>query len=143
MLFSCEYFNVKKTSSEAILNEELQTFNWNDVDEYPSFQACESSISKTERKVCFQYTLTNHIANFLKKEVVVVGQDVQDTVMLQFQVSKRGDLVLIQVEADSITEYEIPEIKTLLEKSLDSLPEIFPALKRGQQVTTEFAGFFS
>ncbi|UKM65953.2 hypothetical protein GSB9_02525 [Flavobacteriaceae bacterium GSB9] len=138
MLFSCEYFNVKKTSSEAILNEELQTFNWNDVDEYPSFQACESSISKTERKVCFQYTLTNHIANFLKKEVVVVGQDVQDTVMLQFQVSKRGDLVLIQVEADSITEYEIPEIKTLLEKSLDSLPEIFPALKRGQQVTTEF-----
>ncbi|MFL1011029.1 hypothetical protein [Flavisericum labens] len=138
MLTACEYFNVKKTSSEAILNEELQTFNWNDVDEYPSFSDCESSISKVERKVCFHNTLTNHITNFLQKEVIVVSRDIHDTVMLQIQVSKEGDLSLMSAKIDSITEYEIPEIKTLLQKSLDSLPNIFPAIKRGQQVTTEF-----
>ena len=42
ILSSCEYFNVKKTSSEAILKEELQTFNWNEVDAYPSFSDCDS-----------------------------------------------------------------------------------------------------
>ena len=34
LLTSCAYFNVKKTSSEAILEEELQSFKWNEVDEY-------------------------------------------------------------------------------------------------------------
>ena len=33
VLSSCNYFDVKKTSSEEILKEELQTFNWKDVDE--------------------------------------------------------------------------------------------------------------
>jgi len=138
MFAGCEYFNVKKTSSEAILQEELKTFNWNDVDEYPSFLDCESSISKAERKRCFQHTLTTHIANYLKNEVIVVGQNIHDTVMLKFQVSKEGELSLIETDLDSLTQQEIPEIKSLIKSSLDSLPQIFPAIKRGQQVTTEF-----
>ena len=138
MLTSCEYFNVKKTSSEAILKEELQTFNWNDVDEYPSFSVCDSTTSKNERKLCFQNTLTFHITNYLQNERIVVTQDILDTLLLDFQVSKSGDLVLLESKIDSLTHLEIPNIKVLLKNSLDSLPEIFPAIKRGQQVTTEF-----
>ncbi|NJX15867.1 hypothetical protein [Tamlana crocina] len=139
MLSSCENFKVKKTSSEAILKEELQTFNWNDVDEYPSFENCESSISKAEKKVCFQHTLTNHITGFLMNERIVVSQDIYDTVLLQMQVSKRGMLKLIGAKIDSLTIQEIPELDSIIKNSLDSLPKIFPAIKRGQQVTTEFS----
>ena len=138
MLTSCEYFNVKKTSSEAILNEELQTFNWNDVDEYPSFSECDSLSVKEDRKGCFQSVLTLHIWEFLKNERLVVSQDVNDTIQLRFQVTKTGEIHLIEAKVDSITSQEIPNIKSLLKKSLDSLPKIFPAIKRGQQVTTEF-----
>jgi hypothetical protein len=138
MLVSCEYFNVKKTSSDAILKEELHTFNWDDVDEYPSFSLCDSSVTKSEKKVCFQNTIVNHITNYLQKEVIVVSQDINDTILLKFQVNKLGDLVLIQAKVDSITIQEIPEINKLLKQSLDSLPKIFPAIKRGQQVTAEF-----
>ncbi|MBU2949965.1 hypothetical protein KO493_04555 [Tamlana agarivorans] len=138
MLSSCEYFNVKKTSSEAFLNEELKTFNWKDVDEYPGFSICEGSDTKESRKVCFQNTLTNHITNYLQKETIIVTQDINDTVVLEFQVSKAGDLILTHVTIDSITIEEIPNIESLLTESLDSLPTIYPAIKRGQQVTTEF-----
>ena len=137
-LTSCEYFNVKKTSSEAILNEELQTFNWNDVDEYPSFSLCDSSISKEERTLCFQKTITENIMRYLQKERIVVSQNINDTILLQFQVSKQGELTLLEAKIDSLTTQEIPNIKLMLNKSLDSLPKIFPAIKRGQQVTTEF-----
>ncbi|MDO6761779.1 hypothetical protein Q4566_16340 [Tamlana sp. 2_MG-2023] len=137
-LSSCEYFNVKKTSSEAILNEELKTFNWSDVDEYPGFSICEASDTKEDRKACFQNTLTNHITNYLQKETIIVTQDINDTVMLEFQVSKAGELVLTHATIDSVTVEEIPNIESLLEESLDSLPAIYPAIKRGQQVTTEF-----
>ena len=135
---SCEYFNVKKTSSEAILNEELQTFNWNDVDEYPNFSACDSSETKAEKTRCFQQTITTTIANFLEAERIVVSEDIHDTLMLKFRVSQKGELVLIHAKIDSLTLQEIPNIKDLLENSLDSLPKLFPAIKRGQQVTTEF-----
>lgn len=137
-LTSCEYFNVKKTSSEAILEEELQTFNWIDVDEYPSFSKCDALVSKEERVLCFQETITANITNSLQEERIVVTQDIKDTIILKFQVSNKGGLVLLEAKIDSLTTQEIPNIKQLINSSLDALPKIFPAIKRGQQVTTEF-----
>ncbi|MFD1161015.1 MULTISPECIES: hypothetical protein [Hwangdonia] len=137
-LTSCEYFKVKKTSSEAILKEELQTFNWNDVDAYPSFSVCDSLTLKEERKACFQEVLTTHISEFLQDEIIIVTKDISDTIVINFRVSETGDLKLMDAKIDSLTMAEIPNIKRLLTKSLDSLPKIFPASKRGQQVTTEF-----
>ncbi|WP_158845703.1 hypothetical protein [Algibacter sp. L1A34] len=138
MLCSCEYFNVKKTSSEAILKEELQTFNWSDVDAYPSFSECDSIETKTDRKSCFESVLTLHIWEFLKQEKIVVTHDISDTIILSFRVSETGDLKLRNAKIDSLTHHEIPEIESLLYKSLDGLPQVFPATKRGQQVKTEF-----
>ncbi|PWH83554.1 hypothetical protein DIS18_03090 [Algibacter marinivivus] len=139
LLFTaCDYFNVKKTSSEAILKEELETFNWNNVDEYPSFTICDSVLSKVDKKACFQETITTNITDFLQKEMIVVSQDIHDTLVLEFQVSKQGMLRLLESRVDSVTLQEIPNIKELLNRSLDTLPKIYPAIKRGQQVTTEF-----
>ncbi|WP_100610911.1 hypothetical protein [Confluentibacter lentus] len=138
MLCSCEYFNVKKVSSETILKEELQTFNWNDVDEYPTFSVCDSRSTKEEKKTCFVQTLTGFITNYLQKDAIIVTQDIHDTINLNFKVTDTGDLILLDTKIDSLTNTEIPNIKQLLTESLDSLPRIFPAIKRGQQVTTEF-----
>ena len=138
MLSSCEYFNVKKTSSEAILNEELQTFNWKDVDAYPTFSSCDSMSTKQEKKQCFENHLTTRIFSFLESEGIVVSQDINDTIVLNFQVSETGVLLLSSSKIDSLTLQEIPNIKTLLSKSIDSLPKIYPAIKRGQQVKTAF-----
>ncbi|MEN3323272.1 hypothetical protein VP395_06005 [Mariniflexile soesokkakense] len=138
MLTSCEYFNVKKTSSEAILNEELQTFNWNDVDVYPTFSVCDSNETKNEKTACFTQVLTTHILGYLQNKSIVVTHDVTDTISLKFQVSETGMLSLLNIEADSLIIKEIPHVKELIYCSLDSLPKVFPAIKRGQQVKTEF-----
>lgn len=138
LLTSCAYFNVKKTSSEAVLNEELQAFNWNDVDEYPTFSLCDSLSTKREKKACFTSVLTGHIFDSLQDEIIIVTQDVNDTIYLKFQISETGTIILLETKIDSLTLQEIPNINDLLAKSLDALPEIFPAIKRGQQVTTEF-----
>lgn len=137
-LTSCEYFNVKKTSSDAILNEELQTFNWNEVDVYPSFSACDSLELKNEKMACFNQVLTTHILEYLQDKPIAVTHDITDTIKLKFQVSETGMLSLLTIEADSIITQEIPNIKDLIFSSLDSLPKVYPAIKRGQQVKTEF-----
>ncbi|GAL66757.1 hypothetical protein [Jejuia pallidilutea] len=137
-IISCEYFNVKKTSSDAILKEELQTFNWDDVDTYPTFTVCDSLTSKTDKKDCFQYTLTSNITAYLQKQMIVVTKDVNDTLVLKMTVTNTGKIKLLEAKMDALTQQEIPELEALLFKSLDTLPEIFPAIKRGQHVTSEF-----
>ena len=137
-LTSCKYFDVKKTSSEAILKEKLETFNWNDVDEYPSFSLCDSLIEKQAVKNCFENYITKNILNFLENERLVVTRDVNDTIALNFQISDSGEIILSDFDVDSVTAQEIPEIKSLIQKSIQALPKIYPATKQGQQVKTKF-----
>ena len=56
LLTACNYFEKQKVNSEDLLEEELQTFNWNEVDMYPRFSNCDSIIEKEESKICFQNT---------------------------------------------------------------------------------------
>ncbi len=135
---SCKYFDVEKTTSEAILNEELKTFDWNDVDVYPSFTKCDSLEQKYEKMYCFQYVLKKQIFVALDNEAIVVTNDVNDTVNLKFQVSETGKLSLIGSKMDSLTKEEIPDLENIITESLSGLPKIYPAIKRGQQVKTEF-----
>lgn len=137
-LTSCEYFNVKKTTSEAILKEELQTFNWNDVDVYPTFSTCDSVESKNEKTACFTEVLTTHILGFLQNKNIIVTHHITDTINIKLRVSETGDLSLLNIKADSLIIKEIPNLEALIYSSLDSLPKVFPAIKRGQQVKTEF-----
>lgn len=138
ILTSCDYFKVKKTTSEVILKEELQTFNWNDVDVYPTFSVCDSLETKNQKTACFTEVLTSHISEFLQNKTIIVTHDVTDTINLKLQVSETGVLSLLDFEADSLLIKEIPNIKSLIYSSLDSMPKIYPAVKRGQQVKTEF-----
>ena len=135
---SCEYFDKKKVYSEDILKEDLQTFNWNEVDEYPTFAACDNSPTKVQKKQCFETTLTSHITSQLSNENIIVTEDVNDTIVITFQISEKGKLSVLDIKSSTQIEAQIPEIDTLLINSLKGLPQIFPAIKRSQQVKTEF-----
>ncbi|WP_407556575.1 hypothetical protein [Winogradskyella sp. 4-2091] len=135
---SCNYFEKKKVYPEDLLEEELQTFNWNEVDTYPTFEGCDSLTEKEESKVCFQHTLISSVNKFLAEQNIIVANDVFDTIKLNIIIDKQGDLVIESMKIHPETVIEIPEIDSLLRQSLESIPKIYPAIKRGQQVTTAF-----
>ncbi len=137
-VFSCDYFEKKKVYSEDILKEDLQTFNWNEVDEYPTFAVCDSASTKAQRKKCFETTLTTFIMSQLANEIIVVTKDINDTIMITFQISDKGKLSVIEIKSSDLIKEQIPKMDTLLIESLKDLPKIFPAIKRSQQVKTEF-----
>lgn len=135
---SCKYFDKKKVTSDEILKEDLRTFNWNEVDEYPSFVNCDSSSTKELRKQCFQSTLTNHITTQLTLKNIIVTQDLNDTIEMTFHISEKGELSIVKIEDNENISKQIPKINTFLTESVYNLPQISPAIKRGQQVKTEF-----
>ena len=137
-LSSCDYFNKRKVYSEEILKEDLKTFNWNEVDQYPTFISCDNTASNDEKRVCFEQTLSQHIASYLGEQVIVVTQDVNDTVFITFQISDSGKLIMVSIDKSDYINTQIPELDTLMMNSLRGLPKIYPAIKRSQQVKTEF-----
>ncbi len=138
ILTSCNYFNVQKTSSEQILKDELQAFNWNEVDEFPTFSSCDTSSTKQRRKSCFETTLANHILNKLSQEKLIVSHDLNDTIIIEFKLSEKGEISILNMKIEEETRRILPKLEKQIFTSIDSLPEIFPAIKRGQQVTTQF-----
>lgn len=138
ILYSCNYFENKKVYSEDILNEELQTIDWNAVDEYPSFSNCDSVSIQEDRKTCFTNTLLQHVNTYLSSQTIVVSKDIEDTIALRLAIDKTGHVKVLNVDVKSETAEVIPEIDSLLRYSIKTLPKVFPAIKRGQQVDTEF-----
>ena len=135
---SCNYFEKKKVYPEDLLEEELQTFNWNEVDTYPTFSNCDSITIKEDSKACFQNTLIGSVNQFLEHQNIVVSDDVNDTIRLKIIIDNKGILEVESIRLKPETAVQIPEIDSLLRQSLKGIPKIFPAIKRGQQVTTAF-----
>jgi hypothetical protein len=138
LLTACDYFENQKVNSEDLLKEELQTFNWNDVDTYPTFSSCDSMTVKEDSRVCFQNTLLSHVNHYLASQNIVVSEDVNDTIRLKLMIDNRGHLEIEDIAIKPETRFQIPEIDSLLRQSLKGIPKIFPAIKRGQQVKTAF-----
>lgn len=124
--------------TEDILEEQLQTFNWKDVDEYPSFESCESANGKEQKKTCFENTLRNILNTKLSEYKILVSEEINDTVQLKITIDNKGQFFIDDIISNEITRTQIPQLDSLLRKSLDSLPKIFPAIKRSQQVKTQF-----
>lgn len=135
MLSSCDEFNKKKIDTKEILDEELKSINWNDVDEYPTFTSCDSSDTK---KTCFEDVLRNQINNYLSNQNIVVTEDISDTILLKIHIDNKGNFTLKNIVSSDMTKSLIPQLNSLLRHSFDSLPKIYPAIKRSQQVATEF-----
>ena len=138
-MMSCDFFNKKKVYSEDLLENELEMFTWNDVDEYPSFASCDSTTGKENKKQCFENTLRDILNSNLSQYRIIVSEAVEDTVQLKITIDKDGNFSINSIKSSLLTQQEIPQLDSLLRRSLDSLPKIFPAIKRSQQVTTEFS----
>jgi len=135
---SCNYFEKKKVYPEDLLEEELRTFNWNEVDTYPTFSSCDSITVREDSRACFQNTIIGSVNQFLEAQHIVVSNDVNDTIRLKISIDNKGVLQVESIQLQPETAVQIPEIDSLLRQSLKGIPKIYPAIKRGQPVTTAF-----
>ncbi len=136
VLYSCQYFNTERISSETFYEEEIESINWSDVDTYPMFRECETFTEKEEQKSCFQNVVNTAIKTKLSEENLITSQDVNDTVTIIIQIDKTGDLVIQEVMADSLTLKYIPNLSQLFKESIDQVSNPAPAYKRGIPVNT-------
>ncbi|MGI9547283.1 MAG: hypothetical protein ACR2MM_08610 [Flavobacteriaceae bacterium] len=138
ILCSCNWLTPKEEKTRKLVQEELRSINWNDVDQYPLFQSCGESISKEEQRICFENELLNHFSRTLEDFEFVLSEDVEDTIYVDFLVERDGSITVLDIEDHMTVQNQIPEFDAVITQSLKSLPQIEPALKRGIPVNAKF-----
>jgi hypothetical protein len=138
VVFSCDLTINNELSVNQLVSDELETFNWSDVDTYPRFQNCDTIINKELNFQCFVNTLTSKVQTNLSNTGVIVDKSIKDTVMISFRVSDKGKITLDELFSES----EVLNVNLLIDSifklSILDLPKLYPAIKRGQPVNTKF-----
>lgn len=138
VVFSCDLTINKEFSVNQLVSDELETFNWNDVDTYPRFQNCDTIINKELNFQCFVNTLTSKVQTNLSNTGVRVDKSIKDTVMISFRVSDKGKITLDELFSESEVLTVNLLIDSIFKLSILDLPKLYPAIKRGQPVNTKF-----
>ena len=74
----------------------------------------------------------------LKDSDMVVLDTENDTILVNFLVSKTGKITLSSLDASQLSEASIQNLNEILSASLLELPKLYPAIKRSQHVQTVF-----
>lgn len=137
ILTSCN-FETKKISSEEVLEQESRSLNWKEVDEYPAFEDCKNETGLAAAKNCFERKVASTIYSFLASQQPVVTESINDTLFIYLEITKEGEPQIDSVKVDTTVTSQLPKIEQWLRQSIDSLPKIYPASKRGIPVSTVF-----
>lgn len=135
---SCDYFCKPVPSKEILLENELKSIDWNQVDQYPSIVECENIEDKSQRQQCFFEYLTSIIQQKLSQDTLPFRGVNMDTITVKVTVFPDATIDFEpQFPKDSVA-YDIIKIDSLLTEKLKDFPRINPALKRGIPVKTQF-----
>ncbi|HSP82909.1 MAG TPA: hypothetical protein VLN72_04180, partial [Gillisia sp.] len=83
-------------------------------------------------------TVANSVNAYLARQEPIVTEAIDDTVFVHLEISKTGVPTIESIEVDTLVTNQIPELKLWLQQSIDSLPKIYPASKRGIPVSSVF-----
>ena len=135
---SCQYFDKQVPTEKELLEKELKTINWKEVDEYPSVVDCEKIENKTERQQCFFDILTQLIQQKLSVDTLAVLYPELDTIEVKVTVFPNSTIKFEpQFPKDSVA-YDKIKIDSILQARLVDFPKVNPAIKRGIPVKTQF-----
>lgn len=115
------------------------TIDFSSVDFSPSFPACDSIITKLEKSTCFRNTMHAKIGSELQKHSFTIKEAISETVVVHLLISANGTVVLDEIQSSKNIKMQLPSLDRLLKVSVQNLPKITPARKRGIPVVTKYS----
>jgi hypothetical protein len=138
LVSSCQYFNKQVPSEQELLQKELNSINWKEVDEFPSVFGSDTIGNKIERQQCFFEYMTQLIQHKLSVDTLSVLYPELDTIEVKVTVFPNSRLVFEPLFPKDSVAYDTVKIDSILKARLVGFPKINPAIKRGIPVKTQF-----
>ncbi len=136
--YSCDLQLNKKITVNEFIEDELKSFSWNQVDQYPIFENCLNFNDTDQKNNCFVETITENFRINLKNNNLVLNRTLVDTINLVLKIDKKGNIGIksMTTSDENIKYKEIISIS--FDSTMNDLPKLYPAIKRGQEVDVIF-----
>ena len=128
----------KEEQEKELAQKRFDSLGTQEVDEYPSFQECESITTKDEKLKCFTDNLSKHYQEMLNSQKLAIGDALTDTVKVTLLISNEGIISVKEVEMSDKTKELLPSLESLLKNETEKLAPIIPAKKNQVNVATEY-----
>ena len=135
LCISCDKFSFTKRNHMQALDT-LVDFSL--VDTFPSFKNCDSIFDTAQKSDCFRKTIHFKIGKELEKYAFTIKDSISETVFVNLRISSKGNVFLEEVQSSEYCKTQLPELDSLLLLSIQNLPTMYPAIKRGIPVTTRY-----
>ena len=117
---------------------EMERIDWNAVDHYPLFEECDELMTWPKQKKCFENTITTHLRDRIKSHGFELKDSIQAVVYMDLLVDREGTIKLAEIERNNRLLEQIPEFNRLIQREINALPQVEPALKQGVPVNVKF-----
>lgn len=118
--------------------KEMERIDWNAVDHYPLFEECDELMTRPTQKKCFE----NTISTYLQDRILTFGFELRDTIQtivyMDLLVDREGSIKIADIERNNVLLDQIPEFNRLIQREINALPQVEPALKQGVPVNVKF-----
>lgn len=124
LFVGCDYFSTTTHTPKQI----KQASQWSDKDQLPAFENCQDS-PEEDRFLCFKTKISNIVNNALYDSEIVANQLLDQEIVLIIEVNKTGEISLLEIENSATVLDALPELSSVLESAIASLPAAIPANK--------------
>lgn len=127
------------TVSCQFFQKEPEPIDFTTVDVYPVFENCDSTATHEAIKSCFETTLTQRMQEAIDTFDFNTEQYLQNAgLIIHLEIKNDGTCYIYEIEKINKVEESLPELQTQLMFSVNQLPKVRPAKKRGQFVTSRY-----
>lgn len=131
---SCDKLSFKKNNDIPVLDTIV---DFSTVDTFPSFKVCDTIINKTKKETCFRNTIHQKIGEELQKHTFLLKDSIDTTILVDLIINAKGDIIFSGLNSEKI-KTELPELDSIIKVTIENLPVVHPAIKRGIPVTTKY-----
>ncbi|MEO0060382.1 MAG: hypothetical protein RLZZ312_2029, partial [Bacteroidota bacterium] len=124
-------------SKETLLKKELNSIDWNDVDEYPSIANCDVLETKAQQRQCFFEYLKANVQKKLDSVLNSKPSKEVDSLNIEISILPNSQVVYDYNDADLEIKSEINLDSVFLLETFQ-FKKLEPALKRGIPVKIQF-----
>ena len=132
---SCDKMSFLKSEKIQALDTIV---NFSSVDTSPSFKECDSIIDKHQKSNCFRTTIHQKIGAELQKHQFIIRDSISEIVYVDLLINSKGKIVLEAMESSEEIKIKLPKLDSVLRISVDKIPNVYAAIKRGIPVTTKY-----
>ena len=135
LITSCDKLSFLKSEKIQALDTIV---NFSSVDTSPSFKECDSIIDKHQKSNCFRTTIHQKIGAELQKHQFIIRDSISEIVYVDLLINSKGKIVFEALASSEEMRIQLPQLDSVLRISVDKVPSVYAAIKRGIPVTTKY-----